>query len=96
VKQAPFRVLNGAEMPAVLVELGFLSNPDEEKKLQDAAYRGELAEALTRAVSRYKDLVENRPEPQAAPAQPGTPAPQTPQAPAAAPTPAKPPGQSRP
>jgi N-acetylmuramoyl-L-alanine amidase len=101
VKQAPFRVLNGAEMPAVLVELGFLSNPDEEKKLQDVAYRGELAEALTRAVSRYKDLVENRPAPQAAPAQPAapqtTPSPQTPQAPAAAaPTPAKPPGQSRP
>ena len=58
VKQAPFRVLNGAEMPAVLVELGFLSNPDEEKKLQDAAYRGELVEALARAVGRYKALVE--------------------------------------
>jgi N-acetylmuramoyl-L-alanine amidase len=65
VKQAPFRVLKGAEMPAVLVELGFLSNPDEEKKLQDATYRGELAEALTRAVERYKALVENRPEPPA-------------------------------
>jgi len=78
VKQAPFRVLNGAAMPAVLVELGFISNPDEEKKLQDAAYRTELIASLTRAVGRYKALVENRPEPQAtqpgqpaAPAQPG-------------------------
>ncbi len=50
VKQAPFRVLMGATMPAVLVELGFISNPDEEKKLQDAAYRGQLVDALTLAV----------------------------------------------
>lgn len=60
VKQAPFRVLRGAAMPAVLVELGFLSNPEEEKKLQDPVYRGELADALTRAIARYKALVENR------------------------------------
>jgi N-acetylmuramoyl-L-alanine amidase len=79
VKQAPFRVLNGAEMPAVLVEFGFLSNPDEEKKLQDAAYRGELVEALARAVGRYKALVEG---PAAAPASPPAPVPQpTPAAP---------------
>ena len=63
VKQAPFRVLNGAEMPAVLVELGFLSNPDEEKKLQDAEYRGALVEALTRAVGKYKEQIESRPSP---------------------------------
>ncbi len=76
VKQAPFRVLNGAAMPAVLVEVGFISNPDEEKKLQDAAYRTELIAALTRAVGRYKALVENRPEPPPQanqPGQPGTP-----------------------
>jgi N-acetylmuramoyl-L-alanine amidase len=63
VKQAPFRVLMGAAMPAVLVELGFLSNPDEEKKLQDPEYRGNLIAALARAVQRYKALVENRPDP---------------------------------
>jgi N-acetylmuramoyl-L-alanine amidase len=74
VKQAPFRVLRGAEMPAVLVELGFLSNPDEEKKLQDATYRGALAEALTRAVERYKALVEYHPAPPAT--SPTPPAPQ--------------------
>ena len=53
VKQAPFRVLMGAAMPAVLVELGFISNPDEEAKLQNPAYRADLVEALVRAVSRY-------------------------------------------
>jgi hypothetical protein len=87
VKQAPFRVLMGAAMPAVLVELGFLSNPDEEKKLQDPEYRGALIAALARAVQRYKALVEHRPDPTvpaptatpgAAPGQqpPATPAPQ--------------------
>ena len=58
VKQAPFRVLMGAAMPAVLVELGFLSNPDEEKQLRDPAYRGELAETLVRAVARFKNEYE--------------------------------------
>jgi N-acetylmuramoyl-L-alanine amidase len=55
VKQAPFRVLMGAAMPAVLVELGFISNPDEEGKLQNPAYRANLIEALVRAVARYLD-----------------------------------------
>lgn len=58
VKQAPFQVLMGAAMPAALVELGFLSNPAEEKKLQDPAYRSELVAALVRAVARYKAAVE--------------------------------------
>ena len=56
VKQAPFRVLRGAAMPAVLVELGFLSNGEEERKLQDPVYRNELVDALVRATQRYKAL----------------------------------------
>jgi N-acetylmuramoyl-L-alanine amidase len=58
VKQAPFVVLMGAAMPAVLVELGFVSNPDEERKLQDPAYRSQLADALVRAIGAYKSQVE--------------------------------------
>ena len=54
VKQAPFRVLMGAAMPAVLVELGFLSNPSEAAKLEDPAYRAELVDALVRAVADYR------------------------------------------
>lgn len=57
VKQAPFRVLMGAAMPAVLVELGFLSNPDEETKLRQQSYREELVEALVRAIDRYRGEV---------------------------------------
>jgi N-acetylmuramoyl-L-alanine amidase len=60
VKQAPFRVLMGAAMPAVLVELGFLSNPQEERRLQDPAYRAQLVDALVRAISRYRVLLESR------------------------------------
>ncbi len=71
VKQAPFRVLMGAAMPAVLVEVGFLSNPEEEAKLQDAAYRAELVEALVRAITRYKALAEGAENP--APGAPGAP-----------------------
>ncbi len=60
VKQAPFRVLMGAMMPAVLVELGFLSNPEEETKLQTSDYRIELADSLVRAVIRFKTQMEAR------------------------------------
>jgi N-acetylmuramoyl-L-alanine amidase len=58
VKQAPFLVLMGAAMPAVLVELGFISNPEEERRLQDPAYRAQLTGALVRAIGDYKAQVE--------------------------------------
>lgn len=58
VRQAPFRVLMGASMPAVLVELGFLSNPSEEEKLQSSAYLGELVDALLRAIVRFRAQIE--------------------------------------
>ena len=54
VKQAPFYVLGGAAMPAVLVEIGFLSNPHEEERLQDEGYRDRIARALAAGVAAYK------------------------------------------
>ncbi|MCU0231900.1 MAG: N-acetylmuramoyl-L-alanine amidase [Acidobacteria bacterium] len=60
VRQAPFRVLVGATMPAVLVELGFLTNPDEEKRLADGEYRRKLAEALAAALKQYRTRVGAR------------------------------------
>jgi N-acetylmuramoyl-L-alanine amidase len=53
VKQAPFRVLMGAQMPAVLVEVGFLDNPEEARRLADGKYQTRLAEALYRSIERY-------------------------------------------
>jgi N-acetylmuramoyl-L-alanine amidase len=55
VKQAPFRVLVGATMPAVLVEVGFLSNPDEEKLLTSDAYQARVASAILHGMARYLD-----------------------------------------
>ena len=46
--------------PAVLVERGFLSNPEEEAKLQSPAYLTELVDALVRAVIRFKNQMEAR------------------------------------
>jgi len=53
VKQAPFRVLVGATMPAVLVEVGFISNPAEEKKLKSPEFQQSLSDAIGRAVVKF-------------------------------------------
>jgi N-acetylmuramoyl-L-alanine amidase len=73
VKQAPFKVLVGATMPAALVEVAFITNPDEESKINSEAFQNVVVEALTRAVDRYKTEYETRigviqPAPPAAPA----------------------------
>ena len=60
VKQAPFKVLVGATMPAALVEVGFITNPDEETKLKSDAFQDMMVEALVRAVQRYKTDYETR------------------------------------
>ena len=54
VKQAGFYVLMGASMPNVLVELGFISNPNEEKKLNSSSYRDMLATSIYYAVLKYQ------------------------------------------
>jgi N-acetylmuramoyl-L-alanine amidase len=46
VQQAPFYVLTGVEAPAVLVEFGFISHPDESKKLARPEYRDRIAQAI--------------------------------------------------
>lgn len=61
IKQNTFRVLKGATMPAVLVEVGFISNPREEDLLGTPTYQDSLAEALYRGVLRYKDVYEYEP-----------------------------------
>ena len=55
VRRAPFVVLIGANMPSVLAEIGFLSNPKEEALLKKPEYRQKIAEALFKGVSRYSE-----------------------------------------
>lgn len=52
-QQAGFVVLKSPDMPSVLIELGYLSNPREEQLLRDPAYLAKLATALVRAIDRY-------------------------------------------
>ncbi len=53
VKQAPFRVLIGTNVPAVLVEVAFITNPEEEKKLSSEEFRKEVAETLAGSLDNY-------------------------------------------
>jgi N-acetylmuramoyl-L-alanine amidase len=53
VKQAPFYVLVGAQMPSALVEAGFLSNKNEAKLLATPAYRKKVAGGIYRGIDQY-------------------------------------------
>lgn len=53
VKKAPFVVLIGANMPSILAEISFLTNPDDAQELRDPEYRERIAESLYRGVARY-------------------------------------------
>jgi N-acetylmuramoyl-L-alanine amidase len=60
IKQAPFRVLVGAAMPAVLVEVAFISNADEERLLTSEEYQSKVVAALVRGLARYQQQREHR------------------------------------
>jgi N-acetylmuramoyl-L-alanine amidase len=65
VEQAGFAVLKAPDIPSVLVETAFISNPEEEDKLRSEAYQEQLADALMRGIERYfaknPPLARNRP-----------------------------------
>jgi N-acetylmuramoyl-L-alanine amidase len=54
---APLRVLESANMPAVLIEMGFLSNPDQEKQLAGAEFQAALVQALYDSVLKFRDTL---------------------------------------
>jgi N-acetylmuramoyl-L-alanine amidase len=58
IQQAPFIVLVGANMPAVLVEMGFVTNPDEEKLLTSPAHQALLAQAIFDSLVQFRDYVQ--------------------------------------
>ena len=53
VEQASFAVLKAPDIPSILVESAFISNPEEESKLRDPEYRAQLVEALATGIQRY-------------------------------------------
>ncbi|NML29231.1 N-acetylmuramoyl-L-alanine amidase [Paraburkholderia antibiotica] len=53
VEQAGFAVLKAPDIPSILVETAFISNPDEEKRLNDDAYRDRMASAIMTGIKRY-------------------------------------------
>jgi len=70
IKQAPFRVLVGAGMPAVLVEIAFISNSEEERLLKSDEYQSKVAAAVVRGIARYHH--ERGQAVASAPARPGS------------------------
>ena len=60
VKQAGFYVLGGAAMPAVLIEIGFVTNPREERRLKESRYRDEIALAIFSGIAEYKKRYDQR------------------------------------
>lgn len=65
VEQAGFAVLKAPDIPSILVETAFISNPDEEDQLRSPAYRAKLVDALAEGIKRYfarnPPLARNRP-----------------------------------
>jgi N-acetylmuramoyl-L-alanine amidase len=59
IKKAPFVVLIGAQMPSVLSEIGFVSNPKEEALLKRPEHRQQIAEALYKGLARYADSLSH-------------------------------------
>jgi len=62
VEQAGFAVLKAPDVPSILVETAFISNPEEEKRLNDQAYQDRLARAILSGIKRY--FAKNPPRPQ--------------------------------
>jgi N-acetylmuramoyl-L-alanine amidase len=68
VKQAPFIVLVGAEMPSTLIEVSFISNPVEERMLRDQQYLDALTDAIVEGLKKYAQdakMVKGQPSPSA-------------------------------
>ncbi|MBC7364728.1 MAG: N-acetylmuramoyl-L-alanine amidase [Candidatus Aminicenantes bacterium] len=58
IKQAPFKVLTGVACPAILVEVAFITNPEEEKKLQSEDFQVRVAEAIYRGLAKFLQMYE--------------------------------------
>ena len=53
VEQAGFAVLKAPDIPSILIETAFISNPEEERRLNDDAYQNKMADAIMAGIRRY-------------------------------------------
>ena len=60
IQQAPLRVLVGANMPAALVEMAYLTNPEQEKVARTEAYQELIAQAIYEAIVRFRAYLEGQ------------------------------------
>ncbi len=63
LQQAPMRVLSGVNMPAALVEVGYLTNADQEQGVQTAEFQGGVVQAMYDAIVRFRSYLEAAPNP---------------------------------
>jgi N-acetylmuramoyl-L-alanine amidase len=57
IQQAPFRVLVGANMPAVLIEMGFISNADQERQLVTEPFQQSIVQSIVDSIVRFRDAM---------------------------------------
>lgn len=60
IRQAPFYVISKTNIPSVLVELGFISNPKESQKLIQSQYQKEIAQKIFEGLQAYKEMMDNQ------------------------------------
>jgi N-acetylmuramoyl-L-alanine amidase len=72
IQAAPFRVLVGANMPAVLVEVGYLTNAGQESALTGGAFQDQIAQAMFDAIVQFRTRIESANKPAAQPVRPPT------------------------
>jgi N-acetylmuramoyl-L-alanine amidase len=58
--QAPLRVLTGVNMPAALIEMGYLSNADQERQAQTEAYQSSIAQAIFNSIVEFRGYLESQ------------------------------------
>ena len=61
IQEAPFRVLVGANMPAVLIEMGFISNPDHEEDFLSEYFQASIVAALVESVVKFQHRIGSLP-----------------------------------
>ena len=59
IQEAPFRVLVGANMPAVLIEMGFISNPEQEQAFLSENFQSSIVAAIVESVFKFQDRIDN-------------------------------------